>query len=122
MNIESIAPESTKRVFTLKEANQLLPLVFHITEDSQKLVRRLINSLQAVRGQNLLMASQLEDQINVEMTKWESKMRRLGGLPKGMWLIDFDAGNGYFCWKFPENEIRFWHGYKDGFSGRTEIQ
>ena len=41
---------------------------------------------------------------------------------KGMWLADFDAGNGYYCWKFPENEIRFWHGYKDGFSGRVEIQ
>ena len=122
MNIETIYPETSKRIFTLAQANEMLPLVFHITETSHRLVRRMVNSLQAVRGQNLLMTTQIEEQINKELSKWENKMRRLGVTPKGMWLADFDAGNGYYCWKFPENEIRFWHGYKDGFSGRVEIQ
>lgn len=122
MNIEKIYPSSTRRTFTLETANQALPLVYHITEAAHQNVKELVNRLQAVRGKNLTLTGELEDQITKEMNKWESKMHRLGVTPKGMWLADFDSGTGYYCWKFPENEIRFWHGYNEGFTGRTEIQ
>ena len=122
MQITSLEPTAQKRNFNLTQANALLPLVFHITENSQKKVKDLVNKLQAIRELNLLLASDLEEKVSEEISKWEHKMKRLGLVPKGMWLVDFDSGNGYYCWKFPENEIRFWHRYQDGFSGRIEIQ
>jgi hypothetical protein len=39
-----------------------------------------------------------------------------------LWIEDFDAGDGYFCWKFPERQIEFWHHYNDGFSKRIRVE
>jgi hypothetical protein len=49
-------------------------------------------------------------------------MEALGLEVKGLWLVDFDNGSGYFCWKWPEEKLEFFHGYDEGFQGRTRIQ
>jgi hypothetical protein len=36
--------------------------------------------------------------------------------------VDFDNGGGYYCWCYPEETVAHYHGYDDGFSGRTRIQ
>jgi hypothetical protein len=59
--------------------------------------------------------------VNLLVEKWNNKMIRLGGRPKGVWLADFDNGQGYFCWKFPETDILHTHGYNEGFTGRRVI-
>ena len=41
---------------------------------------------------------------------------------KGLWLVDFDNGNGYYCWRWPEPELAYFHGYDEGFDGRVRIQ
>ena len=40
---------------------------------------------------------------------------------KGLWLVDFDNGEGYYCWKYPESVVCHYHGYEDGFAGRMKI-
>jgi hypothetical protein len=122
MSIEKIISSEQKRVFSLPEARSILPLIYHITDGAHARVKKLINRLEAVKGQNSLLGGQLESEIEREVTKWQSKLTRLGVKPKGMWLADFDSGSCYYCWKFPETEIRFVHAYQDGFSGRAEIQ
>ena len=47
---------------------------------------------------------------------------RLGIEVKGLWLIDFDNGSGYYCWQYPEESLQYFHGYDDGFSGRVKLQ
>ncbi len=49
-------------------------------------------------------------------------MEALGVEVKGLWLVDFDNGSGYYCWRWPERELAFFHGYDEGFAGRTRIQ
>ncbi len=122
MNIEQIVPSLQKRIFDIHQAKGLLPLVYHITEGSHLKVKKMLNRLEAVKGKNVVLATEIEADISSEVDKWQSKLARLGVTPKGMWLADFDTGTGYYCWKFPENDIRFFHGYQDGFSGRIEIQ
>ena len=34
-----------------------------------------------------------------------------------MFLVDFDNGEGYYCWKWPEREVDHFHGYEEGFAG-----
>jgi hypothetical protein len=46
---------------------------------------------------------------------------QLGCLPKGIWLVDFDNGEGYYCWRYGDDQIEYFHGYSDGFSGRIAI-
>jgi hypothetical protein len=37
-------------------------------------------------------------------------------------MADFDNGEGFYCWKYPEIKINHWHGYQDGFSGRILVE
>jgi len=110
-----------RRTFTLNEANGLLPLIYRITDEVHQRVKKMIHRIEGLQGTNPMLASEIEAEINREFNKWQNKITRLGAVPKGMWLADFDHGVGYYCWKFPETKIKFSHGYQDGFSGRTEI-
>ncbi len=40
---------------------------------------------------------------------------------KGVWLVDFDSGGGYYCWKYPETGLNHFHSYDEGFSGRLPL-
>ena len=50
------------------------------------------------------------------------RFRRSDSQAKGLWLVDFDNGEGYYCWSYPEPAITHYHGYDDGFAGRISIQ
>ncbi|MFN7728834.1 MAG: DUF2203 domain-containing protein [Bdellovibrio sp.] len=119
-NLVSIS--QAQRVFSLTQAQELLPILLHVTADSQREVSKLVNRLEAIKYGSTEAARQLEDQIQAQIDHWQKKLSRLGVHPKGLWLADFDNGKGYYCWKYPESSIRFCHGYQDGFSGRKEIQ
>ena len=82
----------------------------------------LINQLEAFPNKQSERAIQVESLINALIEQWQSKIERLGAKPKGLWLADFDNGSGYFCWKFPETKIKFFHGYNEGFSGRKSLE
>ncbi|PIS10725.1 MAG: DUF2203 domain-containing protein [Bdellovibrio sp. CG10_big_fil_rev_8_21_14_0_10_47_8] len=111
-----------KRTFTVDSAQELLPVIYKITEEAHKDVKVLTNQMNAVRGTCQVKAGQIEEKINDIVDRWHQKIAMLGGCPKGIWLADFDSGQGYYCWKFPETRISFWHGYNDGFSGRIPLQ
>lgn len=120
--MDKIIPVEQRRFFTKEEAQGLLPLVYRITETSQVFVKKQMNRIDALKGSNPSLASEIEALIDAEVSRWKQKLSRLGIFPKGLWLADFDSGEGYYCWKFPETEIRHFHGYQDGFTGRVELQ
>ena len=35
--------------------------------------------------------------------------------------LDFDKGDGYYCWKYPEPALNHFHGYEEGFGGRLSL-
>jgi hypothetical protein len=53
---------------------------------------------------------------------WAEEVQSLGLEAKGLWLVDFDNGQGYYCWCYPEETVRHYHGYEEGFRGRMPIQ
>jgi hypothetical protein len=63
----------------------------------------------------------LENQLTEMVSQWKIKVEKLGAIPRGLWLADFDCGDGYYCWRFPEVGIQYWHSYTDGFSKRVRI-
>ena len=54
--------------------------------------------------------------------EWARQIVALGAEIKGLWLVDFDSGAGYYCWKYPEPSLGHFHGYEEGFSGRVPLQ
>ncbi|MBL7555028.1 MAG: DUF2203 domain-containing protein [Bdellovibrionaceae bacterium] len=119
--VSTIFAINKKKLFTLDEANELLPLVIKLTEDSSRQVKKLINQLEAFPDKKNQKAVELEEQVNKLIELWQTKIEKLGLRPKGLWLCDFDNGAGYFCWKYPESQISHFHGYNEGFSGRKKL-
>jgi len=110
-----------KKVFTLQEARELLPVIRRITEDSNQKIKSQMVLLESIRERDTGRAKEIEDKINQIVQEWQSKIEKLGADGKGLWLVDFDCGTGYFCWKFPETELNHFHSYTEGFQGRIKI-
>ncbi|HEY8269801.1 MAG TPA: DUF2203 domain-containing protein [Pseudobdellovibrionaceae bacterium] len=119
--MKNVIEINRKKVFMRHEVSQLLPLIYRLTEESQQEVRKITNFIEAYTDKKCLAVQELQGRLDEIVNNWQAKIEKLGGEPKGLWLADFDNGHGYFCWKFPETEICFWHGYQDGFMGRTLI-
>ena len=120
--MENIFEINVKKIFTLSQVDELLPVIVKLTESAQGQVKQIMSRFEVLPEKSSAKSAELEVQVNEVIDRWQSKIEKLGGKPKGLWLADFDFGMGYFCWKFPENKIRFWHGYEDGFSGRKSIE
>lgn len=112
---------STSGAVTIEEANKRALVVHHFTKQLSAKVESLINQLEAYGPSQKSKTEEIEAQIEALINSWNNKVRKLGGEPKGMWLVDFDAGDGYFCWKYPEADIQYWHEYKSGFPGRVSL-
>ena len=99
-------------MFSYEEAAVLLPEVRQVTEDAYRRVERLV----AARGS----AARAEaDEI---VQAWARDLLDRGLEIKGLWLVDFDNGSGYYCWRYPEERLDFYHSYQEGFGGRMRIQ
>ena len=109
-------------LFSLKGANQLVPIVRRICEQYSTIVDRLVQHLGELNPKDQKHVAKIEATIDERIQSWNLKIKKLGALPKGMWIVDFDSGNGYFCWKYPEPAILYWHGYNEGFSNRLSIE
>lgn len=116
-----IVSQNTSRYFSLEEAQNMLPLIYRLTEEASKSTKYLMACISALPDKKSDRANELQDEINGIISKWQNKLERLGARPKGLWLADFDNGDGYYCWKFPEVKILYKHGYQDGFTGRILI-
>ena len=113
-----------KKIFTLSEANEILNVVRHITKNTTQTISELLNQLDA-QPQTSIDDPQrynLEFQITQEIHLWKNKIEKLGAIPKGLWVVDFDTGYGFYCWKHPETQLRFWHAYENESLSKTERQ
>lgn len=108
-------------VFSLEEAQELLHVIFRITKQACEKVEGLIARLDTLPPGQEQLAASLEGQVNQLISEWQNKVTKLGAMPKGLWIADFDSGDGYYCWKYPERKIEFWHKYTDGFSKRMRV-
>ena len=111
--------EPRRKTFTFEEARALLP---EVRERTRRAVEALSNL--TVRGDDESEAAEglAEKAVAQKLADWASEIEELGIEVKGPWLVDFDSGAGYYCWKWPEESLSFFHGYQEGFSGRIRLQ
>ena len=106
--------------FTLLEVQKVLPIIKKITSESSEKSESLMSQLD-IMAPKTERSIEIEKQLDLIITSWNEKIKKLGAEPKGLWLVDFDCGNGYFCWKYPEPEVLYWHKYEEGFTNRKPI-
>ncbi len=109
------------RSWTLEAARELVGEVRERTERAVSACDGLMAEREACAPDSPEHAA-LERRIQDVVGRWAREMEALGLEVKGLWLVDFDNGSGYYCWKWPETELAFFHGYEDGFAGRVRIQ
>lgn len=80
--------------FTLKEAKVLLPVVKRITQEAVSQTEK----------------SKDDQEFSRIVEHWAQKIVKLGCEPKGLWLVDFNNGSGYYCWHYPEEDVDFYLG------------
>ncbi len=111
------------RVFTLEEAKVLLPTVKANTAPVFELAASLAQELaEAEARDEEPRAEELRERLQALVESWAEAIRDLGPDVKGLWLVDFDSGDGYWCWAYPEEELGHWHSYEAGFGGRMPIE
>ena len=105
-----------KRIFTFEEARRLLPSVRARTSEALDALAALENGGGEEHGEARRRAG------SGIFEAWVRDVESLGIEVKGPWLVDFDSGAGYYCWRWPEESLDFYHGYEEGFAGRVRIQ
>jgi hypothetical protein len=110
-----------ERAWTLETARALLPEVRRRTEAAVKAADPLFEE-RALHEDGSAQRVDVERRLQATVERWAREMEALGLEVKGLWLVDFDSGGGYFCWQWPEEALEYFHGYEDGFAGRTRIQ
>jgi hypothetical protein len=99
-----------ERIFSYDEAAALLPEVRRLTEEA-------FCQVEAIQGGD----REFKEQATAVVVQWSEAIRARGVHVKGLWLVDFDNGSGYYCWRYPEERLEYYHTYESGFSGRMRI-
>ncbi len=107
--------------WTLASAQALFPDVRERTARAVEATEALVARRERIAA-NTPERRALEEQIDGEVSRWVREMEALGLEIKGLWLVDFDTGGGYLCWKWPEERLAYFHTYEQGYAGRTPIQ
>jgi hypothetical protein len=106
------------KTFSFDEAAALVPEVRRLTDEALRRLETLRGAAESAPGP----AEALDGEATAVVDAWAARMRALGADVKGLWLVDFDNGSGYYCWRWPEPGLLFYHSYQDGFAGRMRIQ
>jgi hypothetical protein len=130
------------RLFTIEDANAMLPLVKAITSDLSELSREVIDRrerLAALRSSRPAKQSrdayadelsQIEEELEKDTARlheYVEELRALGVEPKNgpEGLVDFpammDGRVVFLCWRLGEPEVLHWHEIEAGFAGRQPL-
>ena len=126
-----------RRIFTVEQANRMLPLVRKIAQDIVDQYARWRETVAACevaaasgRGAGLGDAERLQREAQSLAAEIEGYIAELNGLgveSKGleMGLVDFpgeiDGRAVYLCWRIGESEVTHWHEIDAGFAGRQPL-
>ena len=95
------------KIFSYEDACALLPEVQRLTDVAVDQIEQLD-------------AAEPEVYQRI-VADWAESVMSLGIEVKGLWLVDFDSGGGYYCWRHPEPALEYFHGYEEGFGGRVKL-
>ena len=129
------------KLFTVEEANAMLPLVRAITGDMVALSRDVVERRERLSQIKNHRESATQDPYGDEVAHVEQELEKdidrlnefarellvLGVEPKGATegLVDFptqiDGRIVYLCWRYNEPELLYWHEIDGGFAGRQPL-
>ncbi len=110
----------TPRVYSYDEALAVFPAVRDMTADAVQRFAALARELESA-GENSARREELEASHQGIVEQWSREIEALGLEVKGLWLVDWNCGDGFYCWRYPEPSLAHFHGYDEGFASRVPI-
>lgn len=111
---------ATRRVFSYEDALSTFPQVRDLTKAAVRQVEALWNNVHS-REEMETRRGELQETFDRIVAAWTEEITLVGCDVKGLWLVDWDSGDGYYCWRYPEETISHFHTYDEGFAGRLPI-
>ena len=130
-----------RKLFTMEQANAMLPLVRAIVQDLSDLSRDVVERRERIwmirdernrestdpYSEELIQIEEDLDKDSRRLQEYVDELQQLGveakNGPEG--LVDFpamiDGRVVYLCWKLGEPEVLFWHELNAGFEGRQAL-
>ena len=119
-NSPAIQIGQVDKLFTLAEAKLLFPLLY-------KLTKQYYDKLQPVQQRMDQMLSNdprrgiIEHDYQQVVGQWKAKVEKLGAQVNGLWVIEFDMGEGYLSWRYPELSLVFFRPQGANFIQRVTL-
>lgn len=106
-------------VFTLQEANALLPLIIELTEKAMNRLERIKEDFDVLDNKELLQVKSSEI-----LAEWSQQVVELGVYPKGYFTVDFksEIPDTLLCWTYGETAIMHTHKIYERFKDRIPIR
>lgn len=98
MRVE-IAP--FEKLFNLAEAKNLLPLVKSVTQKHQSELEPVQDRLNRMLS-NDPRRNPIEQEYQQLVSRWKAKIEKLGANVRGLWVVEFNVGEGSISWRYPE--------------------
>ena len=113
-------PRLPRRIFSYDEALETFPTVRDLTAEAVRRVEAVVRSAGGEEDPETHQ-DEVERACARIVEAWAREVGSLGCEVKGAWLVDWDCGDGYYCWQFPEQTLAHFHTYDEGFAGRMPI-
>ncbi len=117
-------PSSPSRVFSLAEANELVPVVAELTADVVEYLEtiRQRHELEQDKGREEMPGSVLKE-VEHALGEWSEKIQQLGAHPKGYFTVDFQSIDPelLYCWTYGEDRIAYTHKVWENFAHRRPL-
>ena len=94
------------RTFTEEEAENLLPTVKRITAQAASEASKIEEQLRFIPRDEPIF-KRLASDLDLVIRRWAIKIKKLGLAPSGVWIVDFDAGNGCFSWRLGDESVNY---------------
>ncbi len=99
--------------FSLREATELIPALQRMTARAAAGVDRLLYEAEEEVALGAIGSEPLAPAIDAAWRRWGEAVRLLGGRPVGLWRVEFDNGEGFYCWRWPEPRLVHYRPYGD---------
>lgn len=109
------------KLFNLNEARELLLLVQTVTKVQEKQLAPVQDRLNKMLS-NDPRRKVFERQYEMIVQQWCTKVELLGARVSGLWMVEFDVGEGSLSWRFPELSLNHFRPNGADFSERVKLR
>jgi len=109
------------KLYNLREARELFGLVHSVTEDQNDQlapVQARLNKMLANDPRRKVYEKDYERIVE----QWSNKIQLLGARVSGLWMVEFDVGEGSLAWRYPELSLNYFLPHGTSFSERVVLR